>query len=144
MRFGDGFEEIYRAYMDRSFWTQDQVLEFQNHRLAAFLSVVFRCPPDETLEKFAQQPVMTKRDAHRYFQPMELSHYPHLRHHTSGTTGEGLFFYNTKTSEQEQWAVWWRHRSWHGIPRDEWSCYFGGQRIVPLHHRKPPFWRENL
>jgi phenylacetate-CoA ligase len=142
VRFGEGFEQVFQNYMERSFWTQEKTEDFQKRRLGGFLSAVFNCPPQEALEKFAQLGIMAKPDARRYFKeglPRQL-----LReHHTSGTTGEGMFFYTTLQSEQEQWAVWWRHRTWHDIPRDEWSCYFGGRKIVPLRQQKSPFWRIN-
>jgi phenylacetate-CoA ligase len=143
LRFGKGFEETYQAYLDRSFWTPGQTWGFQNRRLLAFLTVVFRCPPDEALERFGKHVVMNKQDAKDYFEKDFLTRYPALKTHTSGTTGTGLIFYTTRRSQQEQWAVWWRYRDWHGIPRQEWSCFFGAPKIVPLRQRNPPFWREN-
>jgi phenylacetate-CoA ligase len=142
-RFGEDFEKIYQEYMGRSFWTQDQTREFRDRRLSDFLALVFKCSPEEALAKFKQHPVMTRRDAFQYFQKESLSLYPAQKARTSGTTGESLHFYTTVKAEREQWSVWWRHRTWHGIPRDEWSGYFGSHRIVPLHQQKPPFWREN-
>lgn len=63
--------------------------------------------------------------------------------HTSGTTGSGLKFTDTRVSEQETWAVWWRYRMLHGITRDTWCGYFGGRSIVPASQARPPFWRTN-
>jgi phenylacetate-CoA ligase len=143
LRFGKGYEEIYQAYLERSLATPGQIWSFQNSRLIAFLSVIFKCPPDEALEKFGKHKVMTKRDALDYFKADVLAGYPTLKRHTSGTTGSGLIFYVTQKSQQEQWAAWWRYRTWHGIPRDEWSCFFGAPKVVPLRQRKPPFWRKN-
>ena len=143
LRFGRGFEDIYRAYVDRSFCTPGEIWGYQNRRLMAFLSVVFACPPDAALMRFGKHMVMTKQEAKDYFHKDILARYPALKTHTSGTTGTGLIFYTTQRSQQEQWAVWWRYRNWHGIPREEWSCFFGAPKIVPLRQRTPPFWREN-
>lgn len=63
--------------------------------------------------------------------------------HTSGTTGGGLRFWESRAAERERWAVWWRYRKWHGIDRETWCGYFGGRSVVPLSQRKPPFWRIN-
>ncbi len=63
--------------------------------------------------------------------------------HTSGTTGAGLRFWASREAIQEQWAVWWRYRGWHGIKRGDWCDYFGGRPIVPLTATKPPFFRTN-
>lgn len=63
--------------------------------------------------------------------------------HTSGTTGAGLRFVETKAAERERWAVWWRYRGWHGIERDTWCGYFGGRSIVPIDNSRAPYWRMN-
>ena len=61
--------------------------------------------------------------------------------HTSGTTGTGLRFQTTRRACQEQWAVWWRYRTWHGIALNTKCAYFGGRSIVPTPQNKAPFWR---
>jgi len=61
--------------------------------------------------------------------------------HTSGTTGAGLIFPETKECENEKWAIWWRYRVNLGITFDTWCANFGGKVIVPLKQTKPPFHR---
>ncbi len=143
IRFSGDFEKMLAGYMDRSFWDRGRVLEYQKGRLGDYLARVFQCPPQEALERYANHPVMAKKDARRYFRPEELARHPHVKSHTSGTTGTGLIFYTTHQAVREQWAAWWRFRLWHGIPREEWSCFFGAPKVVPLNRRRPPFWREN-
>ena len=63
--------------------------------------------------------------------------------HTSGTTGAGLKFWASRAAVQEQWAVWWRYRRWHGIYRSRWCDYFGGRPVVPLAATEAPFFRTN-
>jgi phenylacetate-CoA ligase len=63
---------------------------------------------------------------------------------TSGSTGMGLRFPVTSEAIRRQWATWWRFRHWHGIERDEWCGYFGGRPVVPVRHRRVPFWRYNV
>jgi len=53
-RFGEGFEQVFQNYMERSFWTQEKTEDFQKRRLGGFLAAVFNCAPEDALEKFAQ------------------------------------------------------------------------------------------
>lgn len=62
---------------------------------------------------------------------------------TSGTTGGGLVFWESRQAEYERWATWWRYRSWHGIDRSTWCGQFGGRLIVPREQEAPPYWRSN-
>lgn len=62
--------------------------------------------------------------------------------HTSGTTGSGLIFPQSKMCEYEQWATWWRYRWNIGIKFDLTCGYFGGRPIVPTQQKKPPYYRH--
>ena len=62
---------------------------------------------------------------------------------TSGTTGSGMKFFETRQMEQKQWAVWWRFRKWHGIEPGTWCGWFGGRIIASNKQTKPPYWRTN-
>ena len=63
--------------------------------------------------------------------------------HTSGSTGTGLHFPATWRAQREQYAVWWRYYSWHGLKLDTPCLYLGGRSVVPLRQQHPPFWRYN-
>lgn len=52
-------------------------------------------------------------------------------HRTSGTTGTALRFLSTAAAAREQWAVWWRYRSWFGLQPGTWHGLFGGKPVVP-------------
>ena len=58
---------------------------------------------------------------------------------TSGTTGSGFNFPETREMEQKQWAVWWRFRKWHGINSSMWCGWFGGRLIASINQKNPPF-----
>ncbi len=64
--------------------------------------------------------------------------------HTSGTTGSGLKFWETRDCERETWATWWRYRYWHGLTKETWCGYFGGRSLVALKQQSPPYWRKNF
>jgi phenylacetate-CoA ligase len=85
------------------------------------------------LSDLAALPVLSKEDVRSNIAALKPRITP--RHsttvHTSGTTGAGLVFPATVEQQQEQWAVWWRYRRWHGLALDTWSAHFGGRNISP-------------
>jgi phenylacetate-CoA ligase len=64
--------------------------------------------------------------------------------HTSGTTAKPITLWRTRTVQREWYALLEaRTRHWYGITRrDRWGI-FGGQLVVPVTHRNPPFWTWN-
>ncbi len=161
-RFGSGFRSQLASAERRSSFSEDQVCEFRDQRLRAFVAHCattvpyyrnqFRdlgiTPEDiRDLDDLRVLPVLSKQTVQE--RPSEfvsdLAHRYECEHvHTSGTTGGGLQFLTTNAAVQEQWAVWWRYRRWHGIQPDTWCAYFGGRSLVPAEQLKPPFWRTNL
>ena len=65
------------------------------------------------------------------------------KNHTSGTTGSGLIFPETREMENRQWAVWWRYRINVGIKFDTWCGWFGGKSILNINKRSAPYWINN-
>lgn len=62
---------------------------------------------------------------------------------TSGTTGMALAVPHTPERIAESFAAVWRQRRACGVQLDDPYMTFGGQLIVPIGQRKPPFWRVN-
>jgi len=161
-RFGGDFPALLADAEERSGWTAEQIAEYRDRRLRAFVRSAAASTPYyrrlfadlgldpasiSGLEALSQLPILTKDTVQAHypelissnFQPAEL-----IPVHTSGTTGGGLRFATTRRAHQEQWAVWWRYRRWHGITQDTWCAYFGGRSVVPLTQRRPPYWRYNV
>jgi phenylacetate-CoA ligase len=65
--------------------------------------------------------------------------------HTSGSTGTPLTLYIPRETHRRWYGLMeTRWRGWYGLTlRDRWAI-FGGQQIVPITRRKPPFWVYNL
>ncbi|MCC6643008.1 MAG: phenylacetate--CoA ligase family protein [Deltaproteobacteria bacterium] len=63
---------------------------------------------------------------------------------TSGTTGTSLPVLHTRERLAEWYAVAWRQRRRAGVSLGDPHFTFGGQPIVPLAQRRPPFWRHNV
>lgn len=64
--------------------------------------------------------------------------------HTSGTTAKPITLWRTRQVQREWYALLEaRMHRWYGVTRhDRWGI-FGGQLIVPVTDRKPPFWLWN-
>ncbi|MCF8096167.1 MAG: hypothetical protein K9J79_12495 [Desulfobacteraceae bacterium] len=160
-RYGGAFNEILQEYESRSYWDNDQVARFRGERLRSFIGQAFKHVPYYRemagqlglaekdfagLEDLQKLPLLTKskvQDEYSRFLSGAITQNHCITSHTSGTTGGGLRFSVTKRAIQEQWAVWWRYRRWHGIDFNTWCGYFGGRSVVPLDQKKPPYWRYN-
>jgi phenylacetate-CoA ligase len=92
-------------------------------------------------------PILTKQEVQDHYPEPVSEAVPKRQQiiiHTSGTTGAGLRFATTLRAIQEQRAIWWRYRRWHGLQPGTWCGYFGGRSVVPLSQTRPPFWRYNI
>jgi phenylacetate-CoA ligase len=160
-RFDGEFAALLERYLDRTALGHEQVRAFRDGRLASFVEnaardvVGYRAAFARTgirpndirgMADLAALPILTRPQVQESiddFTSNDGPAMPTLICHTSGSTGTGLRFPVTWQSHKEQWAVWWRYRSWHGITRETTCLYFGGRSIVPLRQRQAPFWRYN-
>lgn len=160
-RFDTPFWTFLKEAEKRTYWSPDQVQAYRDRRLRAFIQHCantvpyyrrwFRqnnISPDDirTLEDLQHLPILTKEDVQDHYPALVSEAVPEQERiiaHTSGTTGGGLRFATTLQATQEQWAIWWRYRRWHGLQRGTWCGYFGGRSVVPLSQTEPPFWRYN-
>ena len=146
----------------RSQWSTDRVIEHRDERLRRFLSYATAHFPYyehlfkqqhldpksvRKLEDLSLLPILTKahiRENRAKFRPLRKGKHRLVKVHTSGTTGAPLQFHTTLSAAQEQWAIWWRYRRWHGLDLGTWCAYFGGRSIVPVESDRGPLWRTNL
>ena len=146
----------------RTYWSSEETMAFRNRRLAAFVSHAAATVPFyaerfrrsgvspsrvESIDDLAHLPVLTKPDAQRHAADListAIGPRETKMAHTSGTTGGALRFPITMRAVQEQWAVWWRYRAWHGITGETWCALLAGRSIVPSRQSEPPFWRIDL
>lgn len=159
-RRGGEFDALLSEALNRMELSPRELQTYREQRLQRFLEIAsessFWCErfdqygvnvtSEEPFNELSKLPVLTKQDvkqADRSLKPRSVSSDNLLDCHTSGTTGGGLQFVQTKRALQEQWAIWWRYRRRHGIDRDTWHGYFGGIPIVPLTTNSPPLWRVN-
>lgn len=159
-RYGAGYHPAAQAVQAQGHLDVVALQLLREQRLRAFLAVAAESPywreqfaahgvvpgaaaPFDELRKL---PVLTKdtvkQNAERIINPT-IDRSTLLWRHTSGTTGSGLVFPETREAEWFTWAHWWRYRRWHGLAPSMWCGYFGGRSLVPVHTTKPPFWRVN-
>jgi phenylacetate-CoA ligase len=89
-------------------------------------------------------PIQTKDDIRRNVNNMlntVISKNELISVHTSGTTGLGLIYKETKMCDSRRWATWWRYRNNIGISFDTWAANFGSKPIVPIDQKSPPYYR---
>jgi phenylacetate-CoA ligase len=160
-RYAGRFDSLLAEAEARTFWSSEDVRAYQIERLQKFVAHAVATVPFyrerfaaaglepsavRSIEDLRALPILTKEEAQEHVNQLMSTAVPRKERtwiHTSGTTGGALRFPTTLTSVQEQWAVWWRYRRWHGIRRDTWCGYFGGRSVVPASQRDPPFWRYN-
>jgi phenylacetate-CoA ligase len=159
-RYGRGYAESAAAVSHRETCSFTELARYRADRLAAHLEAAWHTPfwrerfarfgvdprVSDPFSALSRLPPLTKEevkaDAGALRNPaIKLSEL--LSVHTSGTTGSGLVFVQTRAMERVTWATWWRYRGWHGISQNDWCAYFGGRSVVPLSQRRPPYWRWN-
>lgn len=160
MRFAGEYPRLLGEAKARTFLPAAELLRYRDERLRRFvdhavattpyyrdLFARLRLNPSDirSLADLEQLPILSKAEIQS--RPLDFqSQAPGDRtypSHTSGSTGAGLTFRITRASLREQWAIWWRYWSWHGLTPGVWSALFTGRSIVPLEQQHAPFWRIN-
>jgi phenylacetate-CoA ligase len=160
-RYGQAFHQSFTDAVSRTYWSTDEVAAFRDGRLASFVRGCgetygfyrerFRdagVDPSEirSLNDLVSLPILTKDEAQNWLATIDLPRGGSRETrmvHTSGTTGGALRFPVTMAAIREQWALWWRYRSWHGIRKGTWCALLAGRSVVPARQARPPFWRVN-
>jgi phenylacetate-CoA ligase len=157
-RYAGAFPEILLEAQLRTYWSVEETRTFRDYRLAEFAARIQRSPlhrerlrlvgigPSDIKElaDLSKLPILTKEEAQQSCAEAVSTVRKGSRIvHTSGTTGGALRFPVTMRAIQEQWAIWWRYRGWHGIRRGTWCALLAGRSVVPPRQEEAPFWRLN-
>jgi len=163
-RHGSFFQKKLRDLLETEWLDHVEIRDYQNENVARLIYHVYQkvpyyrelfrssglTPQDvQSVEELEKVPILTKEDVRNNWRAMvdETVNVKQLVHqHTSGSTGTALDFYHSREAIQFQWAVWWRFRERFGIRYQDHPrhCVFTGKPVVPLHQKKPPYWRVNL
>jgi phenylacetate-CoA ligase len=160
-RYGPETEALIQEAFDRESWSSEQWIIWQEERLAFLLHrAASRVPyyrdqwsrrrqkgdrvPWEYLENW---PVLEKEDLRtnpKAFVADDCRIRSMFHEHTSGTSGKPLDLWWSHNTVRQWYALFEaRWRRWYGVcHHDPWAI-LGGQLIVPVKERRPPFWVWN-
>ncbi len=162
-RYGNGTSRLIEEALDRESWNpeqwkawQDERLEFILHRAATqvpFYRSYWQNQHKKNGSKLSWNylenwPVLEKemvRNNPKAFVADDVNINNLYVDHTGGTTGRPTLIYESRNTVVEWYAIFEaRIRRWHNVSHKQKWGIFGGQRIVPLEQKKPPFWVRNF
>jgi phenylacetate-CoA ligase len=160
-RYGAETERLVDEALERESWTAERWKSWQEERLARVLDRAARKVPyyrsmwaerrvrgdSGSWERLENWPVLEKEPLRRQpeaFLAEDCDPRRMFETHTSGTSGTPLKLWQSRNTLREWYALFEaRWRRWHGVSRrDRWAI-LGGQLVVPVDQRKPPFWVHN-
>jgi phenylacetate-CoA ligase len=160
-RYDSKTERLVEEALERDFWSAKQWREWRENRLSFVLNRAASQVPFyreqwarrrrngdksswETLENWEILEKQTLREHAAEFVADDCRREKMYHDHTSGTTGTSLNLWSTAESVKLWYALFEaRSRRWYDVTRrDRWAI-LGGQLIVPVANRKPPFWVWN-
>jgi phenylacetate-CoA ligase len=160
-RYGPETDDQVAEAVERESWDCERWKGFQGERLGALLAhAAANVPfyrrqwserrqrgdrsPVECLENW---PILTK-DQLRERPEAFLADGTDVRRlyedHTSGTSGKPLRLWQSRETSRSWYALFEaRVRRWNGVTRSDRWAMLGGQLVVPIRQRRPPFWVWN-
>lgn len=153
LRYGTETDELARAALERETWGTASWEKWCQDRLRSILE---RARNLEGYEGLRPQPESNRLHEWRILDKERVRSNPGafalkpasrskvVRTVTSGSTGTPLALWVSHRSLREWYALFEaRWRRWNGVTRfDRWAI-IGGQRIVPVDKKHPPFWVWN-
>lgn len=160
-RYDKNTEKLVEEILERDFWSESEWRKWRENRLSFVLNRAATKVPFyreqwskrrqsgdksswEYLENWEILEKQTLRKHSAEFVADDCRREKMYRDHTSGTTGTSLNLWSTAETIKLWYALFEaRSRRWYGVSRrDRWAI-LGGQLIVPVQNRKPPFWVWN-
>ncbi|HJS42213.1 MAG TPA: AMP-binding protein [Gemmatimonadales bacterium] len=160
-RYNRGSDQLATEALERDRWTGAQWHKWREERIAYVLQrAATRVPyyreqwaarrrggDTASPELLANWPLLEKdtvRANPRAFLADDCDPKQMFHEQTSGTTGKPLGIWRTKDTVSSIQAIAdARTRMWDGIPRDARWARLGGQLVIPIKQRRPPFWVWN-
>ncbi|MEX2156268.1 MAG: AMP-binding protein [Gemmatimonadales bacterium] len=160
-RYGAASAQLIEAALERDQWSAAQWAAWRDNRLGFVLHrAATRVPyyrhyweaqrrrgsraSPELLENWPLLEKDTLRANPRAFLAEDCDVRWMFREQTSGTTGKSLEVWRTRPTIAALYAIAEaRTRGWDGIPDDARWARLGGQLVVPVRQRRPPYWVWN-
>lgn len=164
LRYGPETERIAREAVDRECWSAEQWQGWRTERLRRWLHRAatevpyYRRQWEErrrqgdrsSWEELANWPILEKDVVREMGASLvrggeaRVAEGRLVREHTSGTTGKPITVWSGKDGIRLWYALSEaRWRWWYGVSRHDRWAIFGGQLVVPVSQRRPPFWVWN-
>ncbi len=160
-RYGSETDALVQAALERDRWSAERWSAWREERLALVLTRAATRVPyyrDQwaarrrsgdlaSPELLANWPILEKECVRRSPEAFvaddcDRSHMFH--EHTSGTTGTSLDLWWSRDTVRAWYALFEaRWRRWYGVSRHDRWAILGGQLVVPVSRRTPPFWVWN-
>lgn len=160
-RYGRETDTLVREALDRDHWSEDRWRAWREERLAFVLHrAATRVPyyreqwaarrsrgDRASSELLANWPLLEKETLRRApgsFVADDCDRGRMFHEHTSGTTGTSLDLWWSRATVRAWYALFEaRWREWYGVSRHDRWAILGGQLVVPVSRREPPFWVWN-
>ena len=161
-RYGPEHEKLVAEALERESWTAARWTQWREERLAYMLYRAAVNVPyyrtywserrgrgdNASFEYLENWPILEKETVRENPEAFvaddrDIRHMFH--EHTSGTTGKSLDLYWSRETVHAWYALWEaRSRRWYDVSRQDRWVNIGGQIVVPVEQRKPPFWVWNF
>lgn len=160
-RYSSKTELFVQQTLERDYWSASDWKDYREDSLEELLDRAVRQVPyyrnqwnerrrngDQSSWHYLENwPILTKETVsknQKLFLADDCNYQKMYVDHTGGTTGTPLSIYESRETVQRWYALYEaRVRRWHHVSyKDRWAI-FGGQLVVPLNQKKPPFWVEN-
>lgn len=160
-RYGSDTDVLVAQALERDTWDASRWRTWQEERLAFVLRrAASRVPfyrrqweerrargDRASVERLENWPILDKesvREAPESFVADDCDLRRMFHEHTSGTTGKPLDLWWSRDTVRAWYALFEaRIRRWNGVSRHDRWAILGGQLVVPVEKRRPPFWVWN-
>lgn len=161
-RYGPETERLVAEALDRETWTREQWKAWQEEQLAYVLQRAATRVPfyrdywqsqrkhgnKRSWEYLENWPILEKekiRNTPEAFVADDVDIQKLFVDHTGGTTGRPTLIYESRDTVKHWFAIFEaRLRRWHNVSYKEKWGIFGGQRILSLAQKQPPYWVHNI
>lgn len=155
-RYGPETERLVAEALSRDSWSAEQWADWRARRLKEVLKRAKAAVPyykqvwshrAGNPDILTDWPILEKeplRANPRDFVAEDCDPRRMVEDHTSGTSGTPLRIWMSRDCARRWYAIYEaRCRRWHGVSNQDRWVNIGGQLVVPLSRREPPFWVHN-
>lgn len=160
-RYDAQTENLVETFLERDHWSENEWRKWREQRLSTILTRAAQDVPYYR-DQWAKRRLAGDKSSPEYLENWEILEKQTLREHsarfvaedcnrrrmfcdhTSGTTGTSLNLWASAETVKYWYAMFEaRSRRWYGVSRTDRWAILGGQLIVPVERRQPPFWVWN-